>query len=486
MQNYPRKEKEEEYLIRLASSFDTTRTSGRHREKDGTIPGWHSWSKQNSQKDSSSVKVCHGRSEWSSEFSNNDEGGTDETFESSLLCSVISWNILSDTWLSRGRGSYNHTCETAKTWSFRLKLLLQWIEEMNPDVLCLQEVDYEKFDDDNDIDINKECLYLLPNLSKLGYEGMIQKQKKKKKNSPSNSQQPCAVATFWKRNKFRIQEHNSFSRALCVVLETAAPANSNRCSNGRTETICITNVHLECAQTGLGAEKRARQLNSALKYSSSIASTSPLILCGDFNTGADSPLLCSIRDNCWKRYYPTFNSVYEHPNTLGTLPVSFATYIVPGHHYSVDHMLYVPTKLRLRCVFNALSEKEKQNNIYKYGRKCGFPSKFCPSDHIPIGSVFELIPSDEYNEQTSSSSSSTASTLKTMLSEERKLELIEQWKSLRQMKPPRVQVKGKPSEEEIVERKSYASSIKTWKRSIAENNTEEELEFISKLIKESK
>lgn len=51
MQNYPRKkeEEEEEYLIRLASSFDTTRTSGRHREKDGTIPGWHSWSKLNSQ-----------------------------------------------------------------------------------------------------------------------------------------------------------------------------------------------------------------------------------------------------------------------------------------------------------------------------------------------------------------------------------------------------------------------------------------------------
>lgn len=166
----------------------------------------------------------------------------------------------------------------------------------------MQEVDYHRFAED-----------LAPELLKRGYLGVMQKPKKKA------ADQQCGVATFWKDQTFRLTEQRSFSRTMCIILERR---NAEAEQDQQHQRICITNVHLESAQSELGSDRRARQLNSALAYAAtSTCPDAPLVVCGDCNTGADSQLFHVLRAHCWHGH--TMSSVYEHPSTAETFPVNF-------------------------------------------------------------------------------------------------------------------------------------------------------------------
>ena len=426
----------EEELLKLAATQQVTQVGGRQREQDGTVFGWHKWSRSHSQREEE-VVICYGREEWNQE-------------QKSQLLSLVSWNVLSDTWWNKEKaeGEYSHTEPQQGEWSYRLSLILQWIDHLNPNILALQEIDYRKFDD------------LLQELAKRGYNGKMQKPKKKAEK------QPCGVATFWKADKFLFVKEASFSRTQCVVLAWS-------CENDTQ--LCITNVHLESSQNQSGFDRRARQLNSALAWAATEASDATLLVCGDWNTGADAQLFQVLREYSWHGH--VLSSVYEHPDTHQTLPVSHATFLVPGHHYSIDHMLYDPERLRLKCALNAFSKEEMDEHVHKNGDNCGFPSAFCPSDHIPIGAMFELLPQTAVTIKQCSVVS-----IPIQVSEERKAELIAQWESLQAQRP--TQTKGKPTPEEIAERRVYANAIKVWKQTVEDNPTEKE--FVNQLIKEHK
>lgn len=431
----------EEELLKMAATWQVAKV-GRHREDDGTVPGWHTWSQSHSQKEDEIV-ICRGREEW--------QRTNPETKEQQHLnVSLVSWNILSDTWWQWGKqqGNYDHTPQEEGEWSFRLRVMLTWIERLNPDVLALQEVDYDKF-----------AIDILPELDRMGYCGSMQKPKKKAET------QPCGVATFWKNEKFGMEKETSFSRTQCVILQNRQTNNDPQyCSQ-----VCITNVHLESSQSELGSDRRARQLNSALAFAAAEAPNAALLVCGDCNTGADAQLFRVLREHQWHGH--SLSSVYEHPSTHRTLPVSVATFMVPGHHYVIDHMLYDQDTLRLKCALDAFSKEEMEEHVHAKGDQCGFPSAFCPSDHIPIGAVFELLPQAATLPQRQQQTA--------MISEERKSELVAQWASLQAQRPPHR--KGKPTPEELVERKAYASAVKAWKETVQGNTRE--LDFVVQLIK---
>jgi len=196
-------------------------------------------------------------------------------------------------------------------------------------------------------------------------------------------------------------------------------------------------------------------------------------VCGDCNTGADADLFGVLREYSWHGH--KLSSVYEHPDTHQTLPVSHATFLVPGHHYAIDHMLYDAERLRLKCALDAFSKEEMDEHVHPHGDDCGFPSAFCPSDHIPIGAMFELLPQTA----TITTKQCSAASALTIVPEERKAELIAQWQSLQSRRP--VQTKGKPTSEQIMERKEHANTVKAWKE--AAKDKPAELEFVKQLIK---
>ena len=278
--------------------------------------------------------------------------------------------------------------------------------------------------------------------------------------------------------------------------------------------MAIVNVHLESAQSEAGAERRARQLDSALKRASKLCARQqehdshtttriPWIVCGDFNTGADSFLFHSLRgqESSWHGG-PSLASVYEHADTAQTLPVNRATYAEPHHHYVIDHVLYSHNSLQLDCALNALTPHEIAKHLGPRGTiDQGFPTAFLPSDHIPVGAMFswsdrvelDCTPASEsIQDDHQVSSESRASSNTTALFEEgrpvssdRLAELQSEWDQLQSEKPRRV--RGKPSPDQIAERRAYASTVKAWWHRVVQESTHRgEVDFVHHLLKETK
>jgi hypothetical protein len=239
-------------------------------------------------------------------------------------------------------------------------------------------------------------------------------------NGPKRRQRTSLVETqhFGSRKKFELNKQASFSRSHCVVLDRRGAG-----KHGAPQ-VCITNVHLESSQNKQGFDRRARQLNSALSFAAKEAPRASLIACGNFNTGADSRLFSVLRDFLWHGH--VLSSVYEHPSTARTLPVNHATFMVPGHYYVIDHMLYSHETLSLSCALSAFSQEEQQELLRK-GEDFGFPNAACPSDHIPVGALFKITPAEPKRPPPATTSAPES---QRPLSEECKAELIAGWRTL--------------------------------------------------------
>lgn len=129
--------------------------------------------------------------------------------------------------------------------------------------------------------------------------------------------------------------------------------------------------------------------------------------------------------------------------------------MMPGRHYVIDHMLYSQDRLSLKGALDALSKEQADQHVVPKGIECGFPS-----DHIPIGGVFEILPPTP-------NSSDDEEVEMAPISPEREAELTGQWEALLATKPPHT--KGKPSAEQIEERRGYAATVKEWKQSFQGN-----------------
>ena len=149
--------------------------------------------------------------------------------------------------------------------------------------------------------------------------------------------------------------------------------------------------------------------------------------------------------------------------------------MVPGHHYVIDHMCYDHESMRLRFVLDAFDADERADHVDTEGLTSGFPNVLCPSDHIPIGAMFEVFPHPNRYRSEGSEPSSTVN-----LSEEQKSKLRHEWEELQNQKPPHKN--GKPSPEEIAERKAHAISVKAWKEDYRSNSAA--FEFVTSLIKQ--
>lgn len=213
---------------------------------------------------------------------------------------------------------YRQTAPEHGQWTNRLATLLQWVDDLGPTVIALQEVDEVKFEAD-----------LHGAMRERGYDGRLQHPKQKK---DAAQPQPCGVATFWRRERFHLLSEAVKSRTLCVTLG----------AEQEERPLCVVNVHLEAAQSAEGADRRARQAGSALAWVEREAPGVAVVLCGDFNTGADSPLHHVLREHQWHGH--ALASVYEHPAARTTIPTTVATFVGScERRYLIDHMWYVET-----------------------------------------------------------------------------------------------------------------------------------------------
>lgn len=262
---------------------------------------------------------------------------------------IMSYNILSNKWAvydennlttCKIKDRYSYIPEVNKErilgWEHRLPKIIDRIAKINPDIICLQEIDLE---DINENFINNLAEYDCTN--HIIWKPGMDKKIYKRTNDIGN-------AIFWKRNIFT---KNNDSLNSCGVFAELCHIKSNF-------KFLMINVHLK-AGTDSGIETRMSQIESCCRKITKI----PVVICGDFNEELDTN--SPVRELLIKKNFTFCQSqitcdVYWHPE--------FKHYF-----HAFDHVI----SQNLDICVETLAEPTE-----------GFPNEDEPSDHYPL--VFEI------------------------------------------------------------------------------------------------
>ncbi|KAJ1423303.1 MYND-like zinc finger, mRNA-binding [Sesbania bispinosa] len=221
----------------------------------------------------------------------------DGRMTSSGTFTVLSYNILSEACASNDL--YNYCPPWALSWPYRRQNLLREIVGYRADIICLQEVQSDHYDE-----------FFAPELDKHGYYGLYKKKTTEVYSGNTNTIDGCA--TFFRRDKFShvkkyevefnkaaqsltdamiptTQKKTALNRlvkdnvALIVVLE--AKVNNQPVDNpGKRQLLCVANTHVNVQQDL--KDVKLWQAHTLLKGLEKIAASAdiPMLVCGDFSS----------------------------------------------------------------------------------------------------------------------------------------------------------------------------------------------------------
>jgi CCR4-NOT transcription complex subunit 6 len=320
---------------------------------------------------------------------------------------VVTYNILAEVYATRQ--AYPYCDPWTLSWPFRSSILFQELEEAQGDVVCLQEVQADHYEQ-----------HLQPMMLKMGYDGIF---KQKSRESMGQYGKVDGCATFWKRGKFMMLENysiefNDFARHAAeelglderessryinrlskdnvaqIVLLEAISRSAVRLPRQSTQ-VCIANTHLYSNPTR--PDVKLWQMCTLLQELENFVTQRDvaLMLCGDFNSEPDSAVYDLTANGSMQSDHPEIESVNSSVrvlpdlNTLGhSLDIVSAMEVAIGEepvftNYTqkfkgcLDYMFYSPQRLRVMAISNIpeAQELEAQNGP-------GLPSAMYPSDHL--------------------------------------------------------------------------------------------------------
>ncbi|GER57126.1 glucose-repressible alcohol dehydrogenasetranscriptional effector [Striga asiatica] len=210
---------------------------------------------------------------------------------------VLSYNILTDKYATSESYSY---CPTwALSWNYHRQNLLREIIGYHADIVCLQEVQSDHFEE-----------FFAPELDKHGYQACFKRKTAEVFVASINSVD--GFATFFRRERFShvkkyevefnkaahsltdalvpsAQKRNALNRlvkdnvALILVLE--AKFGSQSIDNpGKHQLVCVANTHVNVPQEL--KDVKLWQVHTLLKGLEKIAASAdiPMLVCGDFSS----------------------------------------------------------------------------------------------------------------------------------------------------------------------------------------------------------
>ncbi|WOL04200.1 carbon catabolite repressor protein [Canna indica] len=211
--------------------------------------------------------------------------------------SVLSYNILSEAYATTE--SYSYCPSWALSWPYRRQNLLREIVGYHADILCLQEVRYDHFEE-----------FFAPELDKHGYQALYKKRTSEVYSGNPNAIDGCA--TFFRRDRFShvkkyevefnkaaqsmteqamaaAQKKVALTRllkdniALIVVLESKF-GNHGADIPGKRQLLCVANTHVNVHHEH--KDVKLWQVHTLLKGLEKIAVSAdiPMLVCGDFNS----------------------------------------------------------------------------------------------------------------------------------------------------------------------------------------------------------
>ncbi|CAJ1949805.1 unnamed protein product [Cylindrotheca closterium] len=348
--------------------------------------------------------------------------------------SLLTWNILSqklyDAQIKRQNDSTGME-QFGYSWMERLQWIVETLASVDADIVCLQEVDLEPFNQD-----------LLPSMNRLGYNGAIQggENVQEINRRKGKGKRAHLVATFWK-SRFEPLDVNGFDQVDGAVL-----------ARGRTLTtllqdqregnpiLAVINCHLEGHPRQYSA--RIKQLQHAMDDLVVRCAGVPLnglCIAGDFNcelqssacstylrigrigrkgglggvhgTSANavppSLLECDEAAKCldpileWGKPIPNdeLEKVQPHPfraNSLCSCYPEFLGKQDARKHFTfcarpnrpvagLDQIWYSSLSLKRLALRKPLSTSADRLRVLTNG----LPAQRLPSDHLPIGTILD-------------------------------------------------------------------------------------------------
>jgi CCR4-NOT transcription complex subunit 6 len=260
---------------------------------------------------------------------------------------IISYNILAEIYATQQM--YPHIDFWALNWTYRKHNLLRELLESSADILCLQEVQADHYEQ-----------HLIRPLQEAGYDGLY---KPKTRDCMGILGKVDGCALLWRRQKFRLAENyaiefNECARRACVSLGLSPEHSSvflrrlckdniaqvavlevlqNQRQRGRSPShICIANTHIyshpEFPDVKLW---QAHTLMQELEHFV-LSRNLPLMVLGDFNSLPSSAVYEYMSKQCVSHNHPDMDNDPCHvlPNVeqlTHNIQLSSAYAAVQGH-----------------------------------------------------------------------------------------------------------------------------------------------------------
>ena len=354
----------------------------------------------------------------------------------------MSYNILCDKYATTAQ--YGYTASVDLSWDYRRYRILEEIRDHDADIVCLQEIDRESFDE-----------FFRRELAVNDYRGVFWPKSRAKTMAEKDARLVDGCATFYKGSKYVLLEkalvdfaniainrldmkgeHDTFNRVMPRDHIAVLTFLENRMTGSR---MIVGNAHLlwdpEYADVKLvqvailmeqitkysekwashppsieNAMSREPEANGELNAPSEVEPPSesattleyssgpqiPLIICGDFNCAADSGVYELITNgsvpgnhaDMGNRGYGSFTrDGMAHPFKLKSAyntpdQLSFTNY-TPNFTGILDYIWYSTNALQVRELLGNIDEAYLQ-------KVPGFPNHYFPSDHIALKAEFAV------------------------------------------------------------------------------------------------
>lgn len=345
---------------------------------------------------------------------------------------TITYNILCERYATKTK--YGYVPERFLSWHTRRDMVLRELEELEADIVCLQELDRLSYDE-----------FFRKELSERGYKGYYA-QKSRAETIGDHAKFVDGCGTFWKDKKYIQIDTQHFVLGRKAVDRPGAKASADMLNRVWQRDDIATVVFLENRFTGSrlivvnshvywdpafkdvkliqvavlmeelnkladryakqapltnkkpswqNEDENDREPAPSLEYSS--GSQIPMIVCGDFNSGSESPVyelftkrvLDAHHDDFKGRSYGTLSTDgMSHNFTLKSANAlldqqPFITNYTPDFVDELDHIFYSSNSLSPVGALGAIDPEYLK-------RVPGFPNQHFPSDHLALMAEFKV------------------------------------------------------------------------------------------------
>ncbi|KAJ1499573.1 Glucose-repressible alcohol dehydrogenase transcriptional effector, partial [Coelomomyces lativittatus] len=315
-------------------------------------------------------------------------------------CSVFSYNILSEKYATQKQ--YGYTPSWALAWSYRGESILQEILLYSADVVCLQEIEVQQYQD-----------FFQPQLKELGdYEGVYWMKTRARTMNEHERKSVDGCAIFFRSYKYTLVDQHQFSFSQWALQhpefnKTDHQVYSRFMTKDNVAVLALLqnkdtlglilvangHVHWDPSYCDVKLIQVAMWTDQLEKYMHSVqsqyhVSQLPLLMCGDFNSTPGSGVYEFLHQGHVDPRHPdflTFNyGTFTHQGLRHALHLKSAYdqhWALPFTNFTakfadvIDYIWFSQTCVSVLGVLEGVDPE--------YCRKCiGFPNPHFPSEYV--------------------------------------------------------------------------------------------------------